>query len=505
MSVQIAKSGAPIAFLLAGIVTLLTGYSYAKLSRRFPSYGGTIEYIVKAYGTGLLSGSLNILLLLSYIIMISLYAYAFGAYGAAVVGGDPILMHLLIVLSILVFTVLNALGAKISGITEELLVGTKIAILIAIGIGGLVLANWARLSPATWPGPVELIAGGMIIFLAYEGFELIANTGADIENPRDLPRAFYISILAVIGVYILISIITIGNLNLTDIVMYRDYALAMVAKPIFGSVGFALVVIAALVSTSSAINATLYGTARASYMVAKLGEIPKSTERRIWKESYEGLLIISGLSLIIANLANLETISTAGSGGFLLIFTAINIAAFKLSKEIQASRLITGTAAIATFAAFSILIYHMAITIAQQAILLIGLIALSFILEWAYRMYSSRAIRSIVDRNLLEKERNVINWRKWVPSVVAEIHKIFSDSEVYIVGKPVNKSPSASVDLIVFTNNMPKRNEEGNVYLNIKSNASVKKNHPFTITYFSKSQIGSILSKYSSYKKLSKA
>jgi amino acid transporter len=56
LSVQLAKSSAPTAFLIAGIVALFTAYSYAKLSLRFPSEGGTIEFLIKAYGTGLIAG-----------------------------------------------------------------------------------------------------------------------------------------------------------------------------------------------------------------------------------------------------------------------------------------------------------------------------------------------------------------------------------------------------------------------------------------------------------------
>ncbi len=66
---------------------------------------------------------------------------------------------------------------------------------------------------------------------------------------------------------------TVGNLPLSEIIKARDYALAIVAKPSLGNIGSILVTAAALASASSAINATLYGTARASYMVAKYGQL----------------------------------------------------------------------------------------------------------------------------------------------------------------------------------------------------------------------------------------
>jgi len=82
LSVQITKAGAPLSFLLAGCIALVTCYSYTKLSVALPSQGGTVAYLNKAFGSGIWTGSLNILLWISYIVMLSLYAYAFGGYGA---------------------------------------------------------------------------------------------------------------------------------------------------------------------------------------------------------------------------------------------------------------------------------------------------------------------------------------------------------------------------------------------------------------------------------------
>jgi len=65
----------------------------------------------------------------------------------------------------------------------------------------------------------------------------------------------------------------------------RDYALAEAAKPALGELGFGMVVAAAPASTSSAINATLYGTARISYIVARYGQLPASVGQRIWRQA----------------------------------------------------------------------------------------------------------------------------------------------------------------------------------------------------------------------------
>lgn len=62
LSVQITGGGAPIAFLVAGMVALLTARSYALLSRSYPSRGGTVTFVNRAFGAGLFPGGINVLL-----------------------------------------------------------------------------------------------------------------------------------------------------------------------------------------------------------------------------------------------------------------------------------------------------------------------------------------------------------------------------------------------------------------------------------------------------------
>ena len=221
LSVELTHGGAPVAFLMAGIVTALTAYSYSKLSIAFPSQGGTVVFLDRAFGEGILVGGLNIMLWLSYIVMLSLYAYAFGSYGSSFfpAADSNLIKHVLISLSILGIAGLNLLKADVIGKAETWIVILKVAILvffIGISIQG---ARMESIAPASWSPPLNLIAGGMIIFLAYEGFELIANTAHDIRNPKqNLPRAFFYSVAIVIVLYVLISIVTVSNLSIDKIV-----------------------------------------------------------------------------------------------------------------------------------------------------------------------------------------------------------------------------------------------------------------------------------------------
>ena len=135
------------------------------------------------------------------------------------------------------------------------------------------------------------------------------------DAKRILPRAYYSGVGFVIILYFLVSLVTVGNLPLTEIVGAQDYALAVAARPFLGQTGFLMIAIAAMLSTASAINATVYGSARLSYVIAKDGELPAALERKTWGTPIEGLLITSGVTLFIANLVDLSSLSVMGSAG----------------------------------------------------------------------------------------------------------------------------------------------------------------------------------------------
>lgn len=155
---------------------------------------------------------------------------------------------------------------------------------------------------------------------------------------RTLPQAYYTAVVFVIGLYVLVSLVTVGNLAVDKIVAAKDYALAEAARPFLGQAGFTMIAVAAMLSTASVINATLYGAARLSYCIARDGELPEMLEHKIWGKPVEGLLITAGLPLFVRNTFDLTSISTLGSAGFLLIFAAVNTANAKHAPQTNSKR-----------------------------------------------------------------------------------------------------------------------------------------------------------------------
>lgn len=392
LAANLARGGTPIAFLFAGVIALITSYSYVNLSKAYPDRGGTGRFITEGFGRGVFSGGINNLLWVSYIIMLSLYASAFGSYApnlASLTGDRTLDTHIFASAIVLLATAINYYSIRVVSAIESYAVIIKLVILLGfIAIGAVGLhgnPNLAQLEPAQWESPFTLLTAGMIIFVAYEGFELIANAVPDLEAPeKNIARAFYISVVFVIALYLAIATITVGSLPFQSINSAQDYVLAEAAKPMLGQAGFTIITIAALISTFSAINATLYGGSRVSFQVAEDDELPHEFTVLLWNKPV-GLLIIAMATLVLVNALKLESISSAGSIGFLLIFGTVNLVGVKRSAAIGGSAFIAGAGALLCGIALIALVIHNYQTSRVDIGIAAGIIAACFIGEVAYK------------------------------------------------------------------------------------------------------------------------
>ncbi len=391
LAVSLSKGGTPAAFLCAGIIALITSYSYAKLSLTYPDRGGTVKFVNQAFGISVFSGGVNNLLWVSYIIMLSLYASAFGSYAPNLfhLFSREIDFHIDASLIIIIATVINYYSIKVVGKIESYAVILKLIILLSfvvIGLYGLFgNPNFSQLSVSNWVNPIKLLTGGMVIFVAYEGFELIANAAPDIDSPqKNIPRAYFIAVIFVILLYVLIAFVTVGSVPFDQIAKAQDYVLAVAAEPMLGKMGFVIITIAALLSTFSAINASLYGGSRVSYEIAEDDELPHHLASKLWNQPI-GLLITAIATLVMVNLLKLESISTAGSSGFLLIFAVVNFAEFKLNNETKGNKAIPLIGGFLCVIALLVLIAQQYFSNQTGVLVVVAIIAICFLAEWTYK------------------------------------------------------------------------------------------------------------------------
>ena len=206
VTIELAGHLAFACFVLAGAIALVTAHGYAGLTRRAGRSGGPYAYLRDA-GHPQLAAITSWFLILGYILALAVYAFTFGHYVAQVIDTGTIVARVASIAVLAVFWVINTRGVGASSLTEDAVVATKIVVLAVIAGIGLVAWSPARLAPLAGSGYLGVFVGAASIFVAYEGFELLSYDYDDIDTPeRTLPRALYLSIAAVVVIYVVVTL-----------------------------------------------------------------------------------------------------------------------------------------------------------------------------------------------------------------------------------------------------------------------------------------------------------
>ncbi|MEE4380614.1 MAG: APC family permease [Pseudomonadales bacterium] len=391
----VAGTAVWLSFLLGGGVAMLSGYSFARLGVRYPSSGGLVEYLVRGWGDGFVSGTGAFVLYLSGVLALALIAKAFGSYASAVVLGEPErwLVDAFALSVVAVLTALNLRGAGDVTRFENLVVLLKIGVLcLFVGLAAPSVET-ARLAPGTYPGAFHVAASIGFTFFAFEGFRVITNAAEDMPDPgRMLPASMFVSIALVAGLYVLLSLVVFGTLSVDEAVAAKDYALARAATPVLGPAGFLVVGIAAMVSTASAINANLYAVTNVAYRMATFGALPAAFGRPIAR-SREGLLITAAVVMLLVPSLDLASIAVVGSLTILLVHIAVHAGHLRLLRETGASGLLVTAALLASSAVVAtVLAFELSATRDGLA-RLAAFVAAAVALELLFRHLAGRGLR----------------------------------------------------------------------------------------------------------------
>lgn len=320
-----------LSFVLGGLIALATGHSYSRLTVEEGQSGGAYRFL-KTEGYDQAAKIIAWLLILGYVLTVSVYAFTFGAYLGHALGGPSWLPSAAAAAAILVLAGVNLMGVHEAAIVEIVAVWGKLAVLVGLALFGL--ARWApeRLAiSGEQPGLHGAIVGAASVFMAYEGFQLLAYGYDELEDrERLIGRAIEWAILATILVYVLVALGTPMLIGADEVVASKEVSLAEAGRAALGTAGFFAVTVAAAFSTGSAINATLFATARLSRHVADEGDLPA----RFGKVDsagtpYFGISVISGLALAGAILGGLEGLVEWASFVFLGVFALVNYLAWR--------------------------------------------------------------------------------------------------------------------------------------------------------------------------------
>jgi amino acid transporter/nucleotide-binding universal stress UspA family protein len=356
--------GLLLVFFLNGLVTSMTGLTYAELGSAFPQAGGGYAWVKEGMARifGFYAGWIS---WFSHSVACSLYAVLFGTFfvellqlGGIHLGDEALLLGLSMeqlavkataVLAALTFVLINVRGSSETG-----LVGNIITIFKIVVLGLLILFGLrAMLNMPNWtdnffndPSPLPHGMSGVILamgltFVAFEGYEIIAQSGEEVKDPgRNIPRAIFLSIAIVVTVYVGVAFVSVGALqqdsglpNWVYLGENGERAMIETARAIM-PYGALIMILGGLASTTSALNATIYSSSRVSFAMGRDRDLPALFGRVHFRNKTPHWAIwLSGLLIMfVAVWLPVADVASGASITFLLLFLMVNIALIRMRK-----------------------------------------------------------------------------------------------------------------------------------------------------------------------------
>ena len=335
---EVAGSAVWLSFALAGGIAALQGYSFAKFGARYPTAGGLLEYVNRAYGEGHAATITSWLTFSANVIVTAMVALSFGSYAStAIADGNPGWTKGLAVLLVIVMSGLNVAGSTLVAKVQSLIVFVVVGILAFFAIVTATEANPALVAPSTYPSLRLIISSVALTFFAFLGFGVVTFTAKDLRDPsRQLPRAMTIAIGVAAVIYIAVSLGVFGTLGVDQVIASGPTAIAVAAQPVLGDLGFWLMLVTALFATAGATNAGLYPAIGLSDHLAATGQWPTAMGRRIGSIPV-GLVVPAVAIIAMLLFFDLSAIASIGSAVALMIFGLVSIGHLRVRQETGAN------------------------------------------------------------------------------------------------------------------------------------------------------------------------
>jgi len=342
-----------LAFLLNGIMTTFTAASYAELGSMFPNAGGGYLWIKQTLSPllGFLSGWIT---WFGHSVACSLYALGFGHYTADLLerlGLSPtfvdtnVLAVAIAVAITALFTYINLQGVSETGKVGNILTLSKIAILgLFVGFGLLSMlrqGDWTfRFEPFFPTGLAGVVMAAGLTTIAFQGYEIIAQCGEEICEPkRNLPRATFAAIGVAVAVYLGVAFVALGAVEPSIpgmatwqfLARFEETAIIEAARQLM-PLGAFVMIVGGLMSTMSALNATIYASSRVSFAMGRDRNLPALFGQvHPNRHTPQSAILISGtLVALIAVALPVTSVASAADIMFLLLFMMVNVTAIRM-------------------------------------------------------------------------------------------------------------------------------------------------------------------------------
>ena len=395
ISVSMIGNLTPIAIIIGGIIASLAAYSYVKLGLYYMDEGATYSFYKKTYPDSPYAASvIGWFVIFGYISTLALYAYTFSSYAisSTAFANNIWIRKTVAWMVIAVFASINVWSVNGMGKIEDLMVYTKLIVLTIISYVliqhgstdfGTFIENLAK--DAERSSILNILIVSSITFVAFEGFQLVINAVNEMTNPKkNIPRAIYSAITLAVLIYVVISLGALFAIPIENIIKNKEYALAAGAGKIFGKFGTDLVILGAVLATSSAISGTVFGSSRQMSIIAKDGFLPKILSIRKNNIPQNAIISMALAANILILIGGLELILEFGSITFLLVSLLMAISNHKIRKQTNSSKILSLLSIFGLTVGGMLILYYELTDKWHEMLAIVLLYALLAFGAWAY-------------------------------------------------------------------------------------------------------------------------
>ncbi|HUS92625.1 MAG TPA: amino acid permease [Phycisphaerae bacterium] len=354
--------GLLVAFALNGLIALFSAMSFAELSSAIPRAGGAYNFARIGFGRGpsFLTGWME---WLASSAAGGFYAVTFARYTVGFFAGLGLLEWLPLPLGAFekvvalaaagLFIFINYRGSSETGKVGALFTVGQMLFVVAVGVVGIAVAvaqpdRLANFKPFIHPDGWWKLLGVMgVIYVAFEGFEVIAQAGDEtIEPRRNVPKAMLYSVLIVTVTYVAVAFASVVAVRSADIggqeawryvgedpeIGFQRAVEHLMPSKFFGNL---LVTLAVIFSATSALNATIYSATRASYALGRDGMLPPYFARisPTRRTPYGALSVTAVLVFAVAIALRPKHAGATASIMFLFLFFVVNLCVIRIRRN----------------------------------------------------------------------------------------------------------------------------------------------------------------------------
>jgi amino acid transporter/mannitol/fructose-specific phosphotransferase system IIA component (Ntr-type) len=319
-----------LAYLLSGLLLIPAMLSKAEMASAMPRAGGTYFFVSRSLG-GMFGTIDGVGVWLALILKTSIALLGLGAYLEVYI---HLPMQVIAGFFGIVFMVANIVGAKEATNLQVIMVAGLLGILAFLVVKGAPEVDMTHYSPFAPNGWEPLLPTTALVFISYIGLTKVASVAEEIRNPeRNIPAGMFLSLVVILLLYGAVVGVVVGIVPAER--LYTTLTpLSDAARMVMGPVGMHLISLAAALAFATTANAGIMSASRYLLAMSRDRVIPHSFSRFCrFKTPLNAILLTSGIVLLFAVTAGVESIAKLASTFQLLVFAFVNIAVIVMRES----------------------------------------------------------------------------------------------------------------------------------------------------------------------------